>query len=459
MFRLMRWDWRLLVRSGLIQALLGGWLLLLIAATAFGYQQSAEHRSAIHDVLEDAQLKQRKLEHEIQAGELIASMPLSANATLSLAPGALMDIVAGRSDLEPVSAEVNMWTLTHLMFLNHQTSNAQTLALGRFDLGFVTLYLLPLMIIVLGYSMLTEERTSGLERMLKAHGVSMNRLLLARTSSRGLLVVVPLLLAIVSMYWLSPTLHAERGERLLALVVVVLIYASFWLCLTSWVNARARTDGQALQQLCAVWVVLAMLLPAAIGAWARVAYPAPSRLDLLATARRVEIDATQQRERLLGAYTHDHPNLVVKDAATTPLWQKGVIVVTGAVEAAVAPVRDRFDAQLLKQQRLTEQLQFLSPTLIAQQTLTRISGTDESRYAAVRWQAGNYLYELRQVIGRMAMAGEPLTVERLRSLPKFVQADPLLGTTLRAVAWPLGLLCAVSLVLAGFSRVRLEDQR
>ena len=346
-----------------------------------------------------------------------------------------------------------MWTLTHLLFLNYQTANAATLALGQFDVGFVILYLLPVLLIVLGYSAVTEERASGLERMLKGYGVDVDRLLRARLLARGLILLAPLLLVLLLQYGHEPMSPPERGQRLLVLGLITSIYAAFWLSLIAWVNARARTDGQALQRLGAVWVVLTLLIPAAVGTFGRSLYPAPSRFDLLATARRVEIDATQQRDQLLAAYTTDHPNLLAKDSESTPLWQKGVIVVTGRVNDAVTPVHNRFDEQLLRQQQLTERIQFLSPVLIAQRALVKIAGTDESRYTRVRRQAADYLYQLRDTLGQMAMAGVPLTIERLRALPQYRQEELPLHCVLRELLWPIGLLMIAVLIVFRFSRV------
>jgi|GEM_PF-4492560 len=458
MITIMVWDWKMLWRSGLTRRVLLAWLITLVAAMAFGYARAQIYQAAANSAVSDFAAKQTTLEKDILANTPFARMPLSANGSLVIPIPPLIDIVAGRSDLEPINAEVNMWTLTHLMFMNYQIDSPTVLAAGAFDLGFAILYLLPLLIIVLGYSTLTSERASGMEKVLQTQAIDLTRLLFARLLARGLLITAPLLVALLTMYFISTVDAPERGARLLSVAAMTITYSAFWLSVTAWISARAATDIRALQLLCVIWVSLSLLAPALVAAAGRTLYAPPSRFDLLATARRTEIDATLQRDQLLGAYAHEHPNLSVAGSGSAPAWQKGVIVVTNTVNERLEPLRERFREQLATQQQLTEQLQYVSPVIVLQRVMTALAGTDETRYLDMRRQAAEFLLSLRHGIEQLAMADQELTVENLRALPRFELVPQTLHATGFRVLRALLVIGVMSTAIGTFSRVRPREE-
>lgn len=448
----LRWDWRLLRRSGVGVA--AGLLSLLLAALAAWSGLNAGRDWQTQVTAAQVLSEQRQDTLLADTGDDGSAAAYSARGLIVLPPAPLADIAVGRSDLDPRVAEASTFGQTHTLFSNYQIGSPLALALGRFDLAFFVQVLLPLLVVALGYGLFAEERERGLDRVLAVQGVSARRLLLARVLARAVLVLGPLLAVLAVLFFLDDAAlgaPAQRAARFALAALLIVGYAAFWWALAAWIGTWRLREGQTLLVLLSAWVLLVLVLPAVAGLIARDAHRAPSRFELIAAARAQEIAGTLRSEALLGEYAHDHPDMDAAAAANLPGWAKSVFVVSRQVDAEVAPVVARFDAALAAQQRLVERWQYASPALIVQRGLMTAAGTDERRQAAFRDQAQAYFQHFREHTGAMMLDGETLNAQNLATMPRFAFAEPPLAATTRMLVAPLAalwLLAALLLVLA-----------
>lgn len=91
-------------------------------------------------------------------------------------PGPLTAFSLGQRDLYPTYQEV-MGRALQRQLNPTELANPQKLLVGSFDLAFVLVYLLPLLLIVLGYNLLSAESEGGTLALLQTQAVSLRRVL------------------------------------------------------------------------------------------------------------------------------------------------------------------------------------------------------------------------------------------------------------------------------------------
>jgi ABC-2 type transport system permease protein len=340
-------------------------------------------------------------------------------------PTPLAPLALGQSDLLPyyfkVSARTSLASLTA-----YEIENPHRLLLGRFDLAFALITLLPLVVAALGYNVLAADRERGTLALLVAQPVSLARLIAARLALRIAalaLVVIPTLsvgLALGGFAFTAP--GAFRALALWSLVVVA--YTAFWFALTTLVAVRARSSASAALSLGGAWLVLVVVLPWSLNLAATHLHPLPSRLEFIGTQRDAADAAEAKRSDLLGRYLHDHPEFAPADGKPAQAGSAAIGVAANAlVEASLLPVQARFDGQLARQQALIDRWQWLSPAILTQQAFNDLAGASRTRHTAFLVQTADYLAALRRYFNPAIIAGN-FTFTAFRDWPRWTWREP-----------------------------------
>ena len=168
-------EWRLLMADRALRAVLALFALLLLYALANGIVWARFQERTVETALAGNAERARALGEELAAIENGAEPasrfrdPRAPNVlggargshTAALDPGPLTALAVGQSDLLPYYYDVNIYTNESTFQQNGEVENPLNLMVGRFDLAFVVIYLLPLLILALSYNVLSEEREQG----------------------------------------------------------------------------------------------------------------------------------------------------------------------------------------------------------------------------------------------------------------------------------------------------------
>jgi ABC-2 type transport system permease protein len=188
---------------------------------------------------------------------------------------------------------VDKYTGVSIYLEAHVRNEAQFIAaqdqtgLSRFgDLtpDFILLFLVPLLIILVGFNAITRERESGTLRLLQSMGVSPVRLVLGKWLGIIipviLLTVIAFLLAALFLGNLSDFGELSWSALLILFVVYVLYYAIFSnivLLVSAWVNK----SSVAFVILLAVWMVTCLGMPKVVTNLADQLYPYPTQQEFI----------------------------------------------------------------------------------------------------------------------------------------------------------------------------------
>ncbi|WP_428273770.1 DUF3526 domain-containing protein [Candidatus Palauibacter sp.] len=366
--------------------------------------------------------------------------------TAVLTPGPLTALAVGQSDLLPYYYDVNIYTNESSFQQNGEVESPLNLMVGRFDLAFVVVYLLPLLVLALSFNVLSEEREQGTLALTLSQPVSARGVVAAKLAFRALLVVGMVLA--VSLAGIVVAGDFDAPGRILLWCSAVVAYALFWFVLAAWVNSLRRSSAWNATVLVGAWLVLVVVLPAAINIAAGLLHPLPSRVQMVTAQREASNEAVNQRSELLARYLEDHPEMAEGVVADEPGLGALAWAATDAVNRRLEEVTAEHDARRAEQIALVRRYRFLSPALLAQEVLIDAAGTGDARFAAFQSQVRVFAERWREFFVPAILASEQMNAGVLSDVPQFRLADEASADVVRRAGVPLSVLIGL-LVLAG----------
>ncbi|HXG82464.1 MAG TPA: DUF3526 domain-containing protein [Pyrinomonadaceae bacterium] len=372
-------------------------------------------------------------------GQRYAAMPPAPLAASSI----------GQSDLLPYYFKIN--TRSQQTFTsNDEIENPTNLLAGRFDLAFVIIYLLPLLILALGYNFLSGEREAGTLQMLLSQPINLRSVVLGKIALRFAVITVLVLGFSLAAFLLGGgNLFAEGVLiRILLWTLAVVVYISFWFALSVAVNAFNWKSATNAVALAALWLLFVIIIPSLTGVLVTTVYPVPSRVEMINRMRDASSEASTQGSQILAKFTEDHPELMQGEYDPDDAAAR-TYAVQESVDRQAQPVLAAYDEQLRKQQNLVKTLQFLSPAIVMQEALNDISGTGNARYQHFLAQVKGYHADWQNYFIPRVFQKMKITASTYDAAPRFAWREENSGAFARRVLF--GLLGIVAVTLAVFT--------
>lgn len=397
--RIAREEWRSMARDrvAVFGLLLLTVLTLVAAITAFEHRRAASGERARYQAQVNQAFEAQPDRHPhrvVHSGHFLFR-PLNALAAFD--PG--IDAYTG-----------------HTVFLEGHRQNGASfgdvrqssllLRFGQLTPAFVLQVLAPLLLIFVGHAVIARERESGTLRVLLAQGVGSRDIVWGKFTALAGFAALALLPALLALAWLGASGRAAWPP----IALLALGYAAW---LLSWsvgvvlVSSSFAHGRDALLTLLAVWTVMVILLPRTVPDVANTVLALPTKL---------ESDIAVEREyRALGdAHNPDDPyfaafrDKVLKQYGVSrvedlPVNFKGLVGMEG--ERASSELFNRYAAagfaRQQAQNRLVDDLGWLSPTLALRRLSMTASGTDLESFRGFLDQAEQYRYALIQGLNKL----------------------------------------------------------
>ena len=457
-YRLFRAD-----RLGLIIA------LILFAAASYaiinGQSWVNKQQQAIQAAHTEEQARLQKLKDnlgKINAGSLKSARasenPANAYwvgnrhaATYAiLPPTAFAATAVGQSDLNPPYIKVSADNKESFA-LNEEIENPSNLLIGHFDLAFVVVFLLPLLLIALSYNLLSAEREQGTLAITLTNPVPLWVLIAGKLSFRAGLVFLLMVSITVAGLIVTGT-DLSTMDSLIQLgwwIALLFAYILFWFALAIAVNVLAKSSAQNALILTGLWIVILLVLPTLINIVVNVAYPVSSRVAMVGLIRAAQTDATKESDAIVARFEQEHPEMTagpVSNDDDTAASKKRVLVQQAAADR-ITQIMAGYDHQLARQQRIVDSLRFLSPAIVMQEALNAVAGTDNSRYQHLSRQVDVFHRNWQGFFLPKALENTPLTLADYEHFPHFSYVEQAISeTTLRLFGGLLGLAVPIGLL-------------
>lgn len=381
------------------------------------------------------------------------------------------------------------------LFAERQTENPASLLNGTFDLGFVHVYILPILILALSYNLVSADRESGVLALVLAQPVSLRQLLVARITARavflvGLTVILPAVMALA-----IARISMDALPLLGAWMIAAAAYTSFWLFLGALVSARSRSSAASSVLAIASWLVLVVVVPA-LGNLSRSALiPAKSAVSFVDAERAASLDVNPRIDKALAALNRltrgriaSHParqdrddpsftdpvevseavELVDHLVAVRPRWPRAMATVQLSraiaearrilIEEQLSQTTARVSAEERRLDLLTAGLQYSSPALLFQSIADTTAGTDHPRWKHFLSQIDDYVRQRGEFFTEKILEGRNVQSVELDHLTVFKFQEDVVGAKLTRLVVPIaclvGLSAFVGTLALGVSRLR-----
>jgi ABC-2 type transport system permease protein len=417
-----------------------GWVRALDATLA---EAAAEERERTAVLLEEIAADERGGDPGVLGGARGARHA-------GLPPGALAALSIGQSDLLPYYYQVSIWTNDQTFLQNGELENPLNLAVGRFDLAFVMVYLLPLLVLALGYNLLSQEREQGTLAMTLAQPIRLGTLIGGKVALRaGLVLALALGLSLLGLLAVLrvPT-SGSPLPRMGLWVVGVTVYALFWFALSVAVNALGRPSAWNAMALAGAWLALVVVVPSTVNIASSLLHPLPSRVEMITAQRDASNDAVNRRSELLGRYYEDHPEMVEGLALDTANAGALAYAAQEEVNARVADVSRRYESASRAQQALVRRWRFTSPALLLQEALNDAAGTGDARFERFRGQVASFAGAWKTYFVPLVLSGQRTRPQDVALMPRFQYAEETELEVARRVAVPLAAMALFTVLVA-----------
>ena len=468
-WRIIRHEWQMLRADAIL------WVVVALVGSAIAYgvwngtRWVQFQEGAIEAARSDERTRFDRLRVQLEkvaAGERVSPFadprnPSNLGSRLAprvavLPPAPLGALTVGQSDLLPSYVRVTTES-REAVLASTEVESPLRLLTGRFDLAFVVVYLVPLLVLALAYSMVSGEKEQGTLALVLAQPVSLGTLVAVKVAVRAVaLLVVIVSLALGSLLVTGVSLDdGTTRERLLWWVASVAAYLSLWFAIALVGVSLGRGSAATATLLAGVWLLLVVIVPSALALGVQQLYPVPSRVALVQATRVASDEANAQGARLLAAYYEDHPELATGDADQAMTDFNVVrLAVNDDIEKRVRPVVAQFEEQLASQQALVDRFRVLSPALVVQEALSDLSGSGQQRHRHFVNQVAGFHDEWRRFFTQLIVAKAQVT--DLTGLPAFVYQDEAASSLRARLVTTLATLLVPTVVLAGLAFVRLR---
>ena len=365
------------------------------------------------------------------AGTLAGRHTVLPNAPLAA-------LAVGQSDMMPNYYRISYLSKVQFMY-DSEIENPWNLLSGHFDLAFVVVFVLPLLVIGLGYNLLSAE--------------SLTTLLAAKVTVRLIaLLAVAIPLPLIVLLAIFPEARTIASMALmLSWALLIAGYTLFWFTVAAFVNVLGRPSSQNALIMVALWTVLVLILPVAMNLAVNAVSPAPSRTELASRTRVVTADALREYENLYSAdyrYASDPEALSVKNGQIeVPSRMRAFFLAKQRVDEQIEPLLKRFDSQLLAQQRLVDIIGFLSPAILVNEALNSVAGNDSRRFVAFKTQTEAFHDGWRRFFAPKISDNRAMTLDDLALLPQWRWAEVAAAETRQRIWSRIALILALVIAL------------
>ncbi len=289
----------------------------------------------------------------------------------------LAGLCLGQRDLFPVYYGINITDLARQVNVG-ELANPMKLLTGNFDLSYVFVFLLPLLLISLFYNLYASEKEGGTLSLLQAQPVSLTTIFLGKGILRLLIVwgVSGLLLLIgFVLQGISLTENINLFSRWLS---VIFGYSLLWTILMSGIVALRRGNSLSAMMGLGLWLVFTLITPALLNLLVNIKEPVPNRAEVIHATRTLNDQIWETpRSFVMDRFNENNPEFGLIDTSDFNKWYyAGLTLLDEEVKSRNADI----EKQVTRRQEWLSRWDWLAPAGVVHEYLSELSETDRDSH-------------------------------------------------------------------------------
>jgi len=266
-------EWKKLVRIPLLVYLFIGFVIVLGIVSYLGIQETKLQRTQQERV-------QQNLRKQWENLDQINVHRVAHFGTYVVKPPTVLSSID-----EGINSNVGTTVRLEAHVQNEAaySESSQSLFISKFGKlkpSVLLQYIIPLFIIFLTFASISEERETGRLKLLVLQGISIRKLIFAKTLSVWCCALLLLIITLGVGLVVNETNNSP--DFLLRLGLIFVVYALYYYIiaiLSTWLSARLKHKTSSLSSMLTIWIVWTIFMPKIWGNASENIYPLPSRQD------------------------------------------------------------------------------------------------------------------------------------------------------------------------------------
>ena len=409
-------------------------MFLIILFSSYNGQQKVNSRmndlTAMKQELNDYDKRLKEKFKAVENGEKIqrpwelnVSYIARVRGALTAMPAKEYSFIAiGQSDIFANQKKVTSFGKDFAVDMTELTNPTQ-LFFGNFDLSFVIIYLLPLLIIAYSYNIVSSERERGSLTLVLSQPISalswLYQKILIRFSILILVVFISLTLSFLFFNKLS------LSQDFWYILFLSFLYVLFWFSISLIVNLWRSSSSVNAFSLLTIWILITFIIPSIINNYSNYLYPVPSRILLISEMRAKQAELNKVQDKTLKEYLKDHPELISDEKNKKYGFYEKYFASKKRLKKELSSSINQYQDQIRERDQLIETLSMISPAILLQDAFQAIAGTSSKNYHNYRDQYMAFSEQWVDFSLPYLFGKKKFQSENIADLPKFEYKEEL----------------------------------
>jgi ABC-2 type transport system permease protein len=326
-------------------------------------------------------------------------------------PPTLSALAIGQRDQQTPFQRIRLFRNVLLPELE-EINNPEQLLIGNFDLSFVLVYLLPLLLIALGFNTLSQDREQGMLALVQVQGVLPVQLMLIRLFLHFLIVwSISISIITIAFAWV-----VADWKQWPLWVLSTGLWLFFWSGLLALVNQLRQSSAFNATILAGIWILILVLMPACINFINDKIHPIEPPAEFMAAARDIEY---KEWERPIGPVLADfrrlRPDLstwAIRDTQAAQIYFYNEVIMSKINMQGAQVQSTRF-----RRMALEKNTGLLNPAYVYHTLLTQSAGSEINNYQDWFSQVQKVSLQNRDFLNNLGFRKKIVTRKELDQFP------------------------------------------
>ncbi|MEO1653273.1 MAG: DUF3526 domain-containing protein [Bacteroidota bacterium] len=327
----------------------------------------------------------------------------------------LAGLCLGQRDLYPVYYGVNVTDLARQVNVG-ELANPMKLLSGNFDLSYVFVFLLPLLLISFFYNLYAGEKEGGTLSLLQSQAISLNFILISKGLLRLILVGGVATLLLVLGFLLQGISLWGQMNLFLSWLLVIFGYTLVWTLMMAGMVALKRGSSLTAMLGLGLWLLFTLITPAIITLFVNANEPIPNRAKLVHSIRSLNGQIWDSpKSFVLDQFYGANPQFDSGDTTNFDKWYYASFTI---LDKEIDALKSELDLQVDRRNTLLKNWEWLAPAALVHEKLARLSDTDRQSHMGFVRDLYLYHQKLKDVYYARIFAGDQFSLEDLEELEK-----------------------------------------
>ncbi|MEM8965043.1 MAG: DUF3526 domain-containing protein [Bacteroidota bacterium] len=285
----------------------------------------------------------------------------------------LAGLCLGQRDLFPVYYGFNVTDLARQVNVG-ELANPMKLLTGNFDLSYVFVFLIPLLIIALFYNIYAREKEGGTLSLLQSQPVSLTTILISKGLLRFLIVLLTVTVLLMLGFLLQGISLAQQFGLFMSWLLIIYGYCLLWTLLMGIVISLKRSAALSAMLGLGVWLIFTLITPALLNMFVSAQAPPPNRAEMIHAVRTLNDQNWEMpKSFVFDRFYQENPDFPAADTADFNQWYYASFML---LDSEANTLKQQFEAQVAQRNQLLKRWEWLAPAAMVHEKLSALSETD-----------------------------------------------------------------------------------